>query len=341
MRDAGFPLLTFIIFTPLAGAVLVAVLPRRRPEVVRVVGYVATAATMGFVGYLLYTFDTSASGYQLVENHPWIDTLGVRYLVGVDGISLFMVALTALLFPIGLIASQTISERLKSYTMWMLVLESALLGVFLSLDLILFFVFFEIVLVPMYFIIAGWGHDRRVYAALKFYLYTALGSAFLLVGLLTLAFLHGQDHALTFDVRTLTAWAPGGLSDGDGQAVVPRVLRRLRGQGASLPAAHLAARRPHRGPDGGVRDPGRRAAEDGHVRVPALLAAAVPRRQRVLRADAPGAGDDRDHLRRRRRGDATEPETTDRVLVGRATSASSCSGSSRSPPRASRVGCSR
>jgi NADH-quinone oxidoreductase subunit M len=214
MRDAGFPLLTFIIFTPLAGAVLVAVLPRRRPEVVRAVGYVATAATMGFVGYLLYTFDTSASGYQLVENHPWIDTLGVRYLVGVDGISLFMVALTALLFPIGLIASQTITERLKSYTMWMLVLESALLGVFLSLDLILFFVFFEIVLVPMYFIIAGWGHDRRVYAALKFYLYTALGSAFLLVGLLTLAFLHGQDHALTFDVRTLTAWAPGGLSDG-------------------------------------------------------------------------------------------------------------------------------
>ncbi len=111
-------------------------------------------------------------------------------------------------------ASQTIRERLKSYTMWMLVLESALLGVFLSLDLILFFVFFEIVLVPMYFIIAGWGHDRRVYAALKFYLYTALGSAFLLIGLLTLAFLHAQDHALTFDLRTLTAWAPGGLSDG-------------------------------------------------------------------------------------------------------------------------------
>jgi NADH-quinone oxidoreductase subunit M len=98
--------------------------------------------------------------------------------------------------------------------MWMLVLESALLGVFLSLDLVLFFVFFEIVLVPMYFIISGWGHDRRVYAALKFYLYTALGSAFLLVGLLTVAFLHAQDHALTFDLRTLTAWAPGGLSDG-------------------------------------------------------------------------------------------------------------------------------
>ena len=175
MRDAGFPLLTFIIFTPLAGAVLVAVLPRRRPEIVRAVGYVATAATLGFVGYLLYSFDTSVSGYQFVENHPWIDTLGVRYLVGVDGISLFMVALTALLFPIGLVASETIRERLKSFTVWMLVLESAFIGVFLSLDLVLFFLFFEIVLVPMYFIIAGWGHDRRVYAALKFYLYTRSG----------------------------------------------------------------------------------------------------------------------------------------------------------------------
>jgi NADH-quinone oxidoreductase subunit M len=214
MREAGFPLLTFIIFTPLAGAVLVALLPRQRTELVRAVGYGVTAATAGFVGYLLWSFEAGTAGYQFVESHQWIGTLGARYELGVDGISLFMIALTALLFPIGLLASETITERVKPYTMWMLVLESSLLGVFLSLDLILFFVFFEIVLVPMYFIIAGWGHDRRVYAALKFYLYTALGSAFLLVGLLTLAFLHAQDHALTFDLRTLTAWAPGGLSDG-------------------------------------------------------------------------------------------------------------------------------
>ncbi len=214
MRDAGFPLLTFIIFTPLAGAVLVALLPRRRPELIKAVGYGATAATVGFVGYLLYSFNARASGYQFVEDHQWIDTLGVRYVLGVDGISLFMVALTALLFPIGLLASETITERVKPYTVWMLVLETSLLGVFLGLDLVLFFVFFEFVLVPMYFIIAGWGHGRRVYAAFKFYLYTAGGSAFLLVGLLTLAFLHAQDHALTFDLRTLTAWAPGGLSDG-------------------------------------------------------------------------------------------------------------------------------
>jgi NADH-quinone oxidoreductase subunit M len=214
MADAGFPLLTFIIFTPLAGAVLVALLPARRPELVKAVGYGATAATVGFVGSLLYGFDGGASGYQFVEDHQWIDALGVRYVLGVDGISLFMVALTALLFPIGLLASETITERVKPFTMWMLVLEASLLGVFLGLDLVLFFVFFEFVLVPMYFIIAGWGHDRRVYAAFKFFLYTMAGSAFLLAGLLTLAFIHAQDHTLTFDLRTLTAWAPGGLSDG-------------------------------------------------------------------------------------------------------------------------------
>src|SRR5712691_11744767 len=211
---AGFPLLTFIVFTPLAGAVLVALLPRSRPELIRAVGFAVTAATVGFVGYLLWYFETGRAGYQFTERHQWIGSLGVRYLLGVDGISVFMVALTALLFPLGLLASATITERVKPFFMWMLVLESALLGVFLALDLILFFVFFEVVLVPMYFIIAGWGHERRVYAALKFFLYTMTGSAFLLVGVLTLAFLHGQDHALTFDLRTLTAWAPDGLSAG-------------------------------------------------------------------------------------------------------------------------------
>jgi NADH-quinone oxidoreductase subunit M len=211
---AGFPLLTFIVFTPLAGAVLVALLPRSRPELIRAVGFAVTAATVGFVGYLLWYFETGRAGYQFTERHQWIGSLGVRYLLGVDGISVFMVALTALLFPLGLLASATITERVKPFFMWMLVLESALLGVFLALDLILFFVFFEVVLVPMYFIIAGWGHERRVYAALKFFLYTMTGSAFLLVGVLTLAFLHAQDHSLTFDLRTLTAWAPDGLSAG-------------------------------------------------------------------------------------------------------------------------------
>ena len=133
--------------------------------------------------------------------------LGIRWLLGVDGISLFMVALTTLLIPIGMLASANL-EKPKAFTFWMLMLEASVIGVFLALDTIVFFVFFELVLVPMYFLIAGWGHGNRRYAATKFFLFTMTGSAFLFVGLLSVAFLH--QHAtgdLTFDVRVLTAWA--------------------------------------------------------------------------------------------------------------------------------------
>ena len=127
---------------------------------------------------------------------------------------------TEVLFPIALFASANITERTKSFFAWMLALEAALMGVFLSLDLIVFFVFFEFVLVPMYFLILGWGHGRRTYAALKFFIFTMAGSAFLLVGLLVLAFLHSDDTGkLTFDLGTLTAWAPDGLDPGAAKAL--------------------------------------------------------------------------------------------------------------------------
>jgi len=210
-----FPLLTAIIVTPAAGALLVLFVPERRPELVRAVGYLATGATLGLVGYLLWHFEAQDAGYQFVEDRKWIGSLGVRYLLGVDGISLFMIALNALLFPLGLLASAKLTTRVKAFTMWMLVLEAGLMGVFLGLDLVLFFVFFEIVLVPMYFIIGGWGYENRVYAAIKFFLFTMAGSAFLLAGLLTVAFLHQRDVGdLTFDLRTLIEWAPEGLSTG-------------------------------------------------------------------------------------------------------------------------------
>ena len=144
--------------------------------------------------YLLYDFDRGDAGYQFVSSHAWMGPLGVRWTVGVDGISLFMVALTALLIPIGLLASANIS-RAKSFIAWMLLLEAGLIGVFLALDLILFFIFFEVVLVPMYFLIAGWGHGNRRYAAIKFFLFTMAGSAFLFVGILAVAFLHRSSRA--------------------------------------------------------------------------------------------------------------------------------------------------
>ncbi|MGQ0826176.1 MAG: complex I subunit 4 family protein [Actinomycetota bacterium] len=214
--EIQFPLLTALVVLPAAGALLTMLIPRRRPELVRAAGYATSVATFGMALYLLSEFDRFTTEYQFVSNHSWMEALGVRWIVGIDGISLFMVALTALLIPIGLLASNEI-ENAKSFIVWMLLLETALIGVFLALDLILFFVFFEFSLVPMYFLIAGWGHENRRYAAMKFFLFTMAGSAFLFVGILAVAFLHEQATGeLTFGIRTLTEWASseGALSDG-------------------------------------------------------------------------------------------------------------------------------
>jgi NADH-quinone oxidoreductase subunit M len=211
---ADFPILTTLIVLPVVGAVLAVLTPRNRPELARLVGYAVTVANFGLALYLLANFDRTDAGYQFVSDHAWMEPLGVRWTLGVDGISLFMVALTTLLFPIGLLASAKL-DRAKSFVGWMLLLEAALIGVFLALDLVVFFIFFEVVLVPMYFLIAEWGHDNRRYAATKFFLFTMTGSAFLFVGILSVGFLHRSAvGSLTFDSRVLTEWAssPGGLS---------------------------------------------------------------------------------------------------------------------------------
>ena len=205
--DTDFPILTVIVFTPAVGAFLVLLTPARRPEFARAIGYVSTIATAGLTGWLLWQFQRGDPGFQFVEQYHWIEDIGVDYLFGVDGLSLFMVVITAFLFPIGLLASKALQYRVKGYIFWFLMLEMAIMGIFSSLDLICFFVFWEFLLVPMYFLIAGWGSGRRVYVAVKFFIYTAAGSAFLLVSILVLGFLHQSATGdLTFDFRTLMDW---------------------------------------------------------------------------------------------------------------------------------------
>jgi NADH-quinone oxidoreductase subunit M len=213
---ADFPVLTTLIVLPAVGACLTVLTPNTRADLARMLGYATSVATLGLALYVLADFDRADAGYQFVSDHAWMEPLGVRWTLGIDGISLFMVALTALLIPIGLLASAKI-DRPKSFIGWMLLLEAGLIGVFLALDLILFFVFFEVVLVPMYFLIAGWGHENRRYAAMKFFLFTMAGSAFLFVGSLAVAFLHrSAEGVLTFDSVVLTDWASSGdnLSSG-------------------------------------------------------------------------------------------------------------------------------
>lgn len=211
--STSFPLLSAVTFTPLVGAIIVMVVSRRRPEAVRTTALFTSLATLGFAVALLVQFSGRSGGYEFVESHSWSSQLGLGYHIGVDGISVFLVALTALLFSVGFIASGSVTERLKSYCAWMLVLETGLLGVFTSLNLIMFFFFFEVVLVPMYMLIGGWGHGNRTKAATKFFIYTVAGSALLLVAILTIGILHRRSTGhLSFDLETLAAWAPRGIS---------------------------------------------------------------------------------------------------------------------------------
>ncbi|MGZ4753933.1 MAG: hypothetical protein ACXWA9_03455, partial [Acidimicrobiia bacterium] len=131
----GFPILTALIVTPIVGALLVLCTPARRPELARAVGYIAAMATLGLAGWLLYDFQTGVRSFQFVEENRWFDALGVGYIVGVDGFSIFMVSITALLFPIGLLAAARQDHRVKAYTFWFLLLEGVIMGIFLSLDL--------------------------------------------------------------------------------------------------------------------------------------------------------------------------------------------------------------
>jgi NADH-quinone oxidoreductase subunit M len=199
-----FPTLTLLILLPAAGAVMLALIPRRRSELLYPTAITLSLLPLAVAGYVVWEFATGEAGFQFTEKVLWFEPWGVSYFVGVDGISLLLVALTAFLMPISLLASASISTRRKEYFVSMLALETGLLGTFLALDLLLFFVFFEVALVPMYLIIGLWGGERRVYAAVKFFLFTALGSALMFAGILALAFIAGDKTGIpTFDYTAL------------------------------------------------------------------------------------------------------------------------------------------
>jgi NADH-quinone oxidoreductase subunit M len=197
-------LLSFTIFLPLLGAVLLLLGGRRVSEPgARWIALLTTLATFGVSLAVLAAFEPADAGYQLVEQASWVPGIGLQYLVAVDGISLWLVLLTTFLFPVSILASWTIAKDVSRYMIAMLVLETAVVGSFLALDLIVFFIFFELILVPMYLLIGGWGGERRVYAAVKFFLYTMAGSAFLLVAILFLYARASQVADGTFDARAL------------------------------------------------------------------------------------------------------------------------------------------
>jgi NADH-quinone oxidoreductase subunit M len=195
--------LTAAIVVPFVGAAVVSLIPRARAELHRLVALLFAVGSGAITLWLLAAFETGDNGFQYEVKRAWIADFGISWHLGIDGISLFLVVLSGLLFPLAIIAV-TPHHDPKPYYAWLLVLQGGCIGVFCALDLFLFFVMFEIVLVPMYFLIGGWGYGERVYAALKFFIFTMLGSALMLVGIVSLAFLHRDGVAADNEAEAAT-----------------------------------------------------------------------------------------------------------------------------------------
>lgn len=195
-------LLTTLLFIPLAGALLIAFFPKERTREIKTFALLVSLIPSVLALILWRQLDFSLPGMQMLFRADWIPSLGITYQLGVDGISFALIAVSAIVLPLSIVASFTINHRVKEFFLWMLVLQTGIYGVFLALDYFLFFIFFEVSLVPMYFIIGIWGGARREYAAIKFFIYTLLGSAIMLVGILALYFGSGLDPR-TFDVLVL------------------------------------------------------------------------------------------------------------------------------------------
>ncbi|MEX0815635.1 MAG: NADH-quinone oxidoreductase subunit M, partial [Dongiaceae bacterium] len=205
------PLLSLVTFLPLVGAGFILVIRGDAEIVARNVRNVAlwTSVITFVLSLLLWVdFDRTSAEFQFVEKVDWIPSFGISYHMGVDGISLLLVLLSTLLTPIAILASwEAIQTRIKEYMIAFLVLETLMVGMFCALDFVAFYVFFEGVLIPMFFIIGVWGGERRVYAAFKFFLYTLLGSVLMLLGILAIYF-----EAGTTDIPTLMRYGfPAGM----------------------------------------------------------------------------------------------------------------------------------
>ena len=183
------PMLSLITFTPLVGAILIAFLPKQRLSWIRWAALGTGLVAWVFSLLLLLAFDPGQSGFQFGEVADWVPSFGIQYKLGVDGISMALVVLTTTLTWISILASfGPIKERVKEYMIAFLILEVGMTGVFLALDMFLFYIFWELVLLPMYLIIGIWGGANRIYATIKFVLYTLVGSLLMLVAILAMAY---------------------------------------------------------------------------------------------------------------------------------------------------------
>jgi NADH-quinone oxidoreductase subunit M len=204
--------LSWIVFLPLLGAVVLTVLPKNRPDLAKWTAAAFMVVDLGLTVWVTASFDQARGAVmQFTENIPWVPQVGINYHLGVDGISITMLFLSALLGLIAIVASWNVKDRAKMYFAMLLLLQVGMNGVFVALDFVLFYVFWELVLVPMFFLIGIWGGARREYASIKFFIYTLAGSVFMLVGILVL-YLNSAPH--TFDIVALSAMGASTCASG-------------------------------------------------------------------------------------------------------------------------------
>lgn len=196
-------LLTLLLLVPIIGAIVIGIIPRGSSRIIKGFAFFAVLAEFALSLVLLAEFDPASNGMQFVESIAWVQLsqVSISYQVGVDGLSIWLVVLTTFLMVVAVPASfNGVKERLKEYYIFFLLLEAAMIGVFVALDLFLFYVFWEFTLIPMAFIIGIWGHERRIYAAVKFILFTMSGSLLMLIAIIVLAF---SQSPATFDLIAL------------------------------------------------------------------------------------------------------------------------------------------
>ncbi|MBK8130554.1 MAG: NADH-quinone oxidoreductase subunit M [bacterium] len=292
-------LLTLCIAVPAVAALLVLFLPRTAPGLIR--WFSLGASLLAFaVSLVVYAnFQVGEASFQMVEKMQWIPSIGAEWHLGVDGISLFLIMLTTLLTVLCILSSwNSINERVQEYHFFFLLLEAGMVGVFAALDLFVFYVMWEVMLVPMFFLIGVWGGQRRLYATIKFFLFTMAGSVLMLAGVLYVYFhtLDPETGKHTFDLLMATDQSKYALD-------VQRWLFLAFGLAFAikvplfplhtwLPDAHTEA------PTAGLGDSCRCAAQDGNVRVFAVLLADVPAGDARICTMDQLAGVDRHHVRR-------------------------------------------
>jgi NADH:ubiquinone oxidoreductase subunit 5 (subunit L)/multisubunit Na+/H+ antiporter MnhA subunit len=263
---SNWPILSLLIWLPIIGGVAVLAAGEHRAALARLLALLVSAATFGLSILLYAAFDTTTAAMQFTELQPWIETFDIFYFLGVDGFSVPLILLTTFFGVLVVIAGWQVigQEKVQQYMAAFLIMEGLMIGVFSALDALLFYVFFEAMLIPMFLVIGMWGGPRRVYATIKFFIYTFLGSVFMLVGLIYLYIQSGSWSILD--------WHQFPLALSVQSLAVPRVPGGVRGQDPDVAGAHVVAGRSRRGADRRLGGAGGHHAEDRRLRLHPLSA---------------------------------------------------------------------